>query len=320
MAETTSSQAEKDVSTQHGRIAVVTGANTGLGFETTRFLAQEGMKVVMACRSENRALAAKAKLESEVPSADLEFMELDLGAQSSVRRFASEFRERYGRLDLLINNAGVMWTPYTKTVDGFESQMAANYFGHFLLTSLLLDLMPDVPESRVVTLSSLAHGQGLKRIRFEDINWEQGYDKNDAYAQSKLACLLFTKELQRRLERSGKKILSVGAHPGMSQTELQRSMKPWQLNLLRYTIGPFVTHPPREAALPTIMVALDAGVAGGEYFGPQGFREMSGKPGRARPAECALDEHAARRLWDVSVDLTEAHFPLASEKLLVEDQ
>ena len=155
----------------------MTGANTGLGYETTRDLAQKGMKVVMACRSEDRALPAKARIEADVPGADLEFMGLDLGALSSVRAFASAFRTGHERLDLLINNAGVMWIPYEKSVDGFEGHMAANYFGHFLLTSLLMDEMPDGPASRVVTLSSIAHRQPPKRIRFEDLNWERGYNK-----------------------------------------------------------------------------------------------------------------------------------------------
>ena len=298
------------VPSQRGRLAIVTGANTGLGYETTRDLAQKGMRVVMACRSRDRALDAKTRIEADVPGADLEFRRLDLSALSSVREFASGFRNGHETLDLLINNAGVMWTPYSKSVDGFEGQMAANYFGHFLLTSLLLDVMPDRPESRVVALSSIAHRQPPKRIRFEDLNWERGYNKYEAYAQTKLACLLFAKELQRRLERSGKRILSVAAHPGVSKTELARTVKPWVVALVRYTIGPFISHPPREAALPTVMAALAPDVAGGEYFGPQGLREMKGPPGRAEVAPWAQDQEAASRLWEVSVELTGARFPL----------
>jgi NAD(P)-dependent dehydrogenase (short-subunit alcohol dehydrogenase family) len=299
------------IPSQRGRLAIVTGANTGLGYETTRDLAQTGMKVVMACRSEDRALRARARIEADVPGADLEFMHLDLGALSSVREFASAFRNGHERLDLLINNAGVMWIPYTKTADGFEGHMAANYFGHFLLTSLLLDVMPDGPSSRVVTLSSIAHRQPPKRIRFEDLNWERGYNKYQAYAQTKLACLLFAKELQRRLERSGRRMLSVAAHPGVSETELARTMKPWLRALVRYTVGPFVFHPPREAARSIVMAALAPDVAGGEYFGPQGRREMKGPPGRAEVAPWAQDEDAARRLWEVSEELTGARFALA---------
>ena len=299
------------IPSQRGRVAIVTGANTGLGYETTRDLAQKGMKVVMACRSEDRALPAKARIEADVPGADLEFMGLDLSALSSVRAFASAFRNGHERLDLLINNAGVMWIPYEKSVDGFEGHMAANYFGHFLLTSLLLDEMPDGPASRVVTLSSIAHRQPPKRIRFEDLNWERGYNKYQAYAQTKLACLLFAKELQRRLERSGRRMLSVAAHPGVSETELIRTVKPWQRALVRYTIGPFILHPPREAALPTVMAALAPDVAGGEYFGPQGLREMKGPPGRAEVAPWAQDEDAARKLGEVSEELTGARFDLA---------
>jgi NAD(P)-dependent dehydrogenase (short-subunit alcohol dehydrogenase family) len=298
------------IPSQAGRLAIVTGANAGLGFETTRYLAQKGMSVVMACRSEERARTAKAAIEAELPGARLQILQIDLGDLSSVRRFAESFRKDHQTLDLLINNAGIMWTPYARSVDGFESQMAANYFGHFLLTSLLLDLMPDCPESRVVTLSSIAHAQPLRRIRFEDIHWERGYNRFYAYAQTKLACLLFAKELQRRLKNSGRRVLSLAAHPGVSETELVRSLHPALVFLMHHTVTPLFFHPPREAALPTLMAALDANVSGGEYFGPQGWREMKGPPGPARQSRCARDDDAARRLWEVSEQLTGARFVL----------
>ena len=296
------------VSDQTGRLAIVTGANTGLGFETTRYFALKGMQVVMACRSEERARAAMAEIKAEIPSARLSILPLDLSDLASVRAFATRFRQQHQSLDLLINNAGIMWTPYARSVDGFEGQMAANYFGHFLLTSLLLDLMPDRPESRVVTLSSIAHKQPLRRIRFEDLHWEQGYNKYQAYAQTKLACLMFALELQRRLQDSGSRVLSLAAHPGVSQTELVRTLKPWQVLLMRYSIGPLLFHPPRLAALPTVMAALQPEVEGGDYFGPQGWREMKGAPGKAYVSRCARDEGAAMKLWEVSEDLTGASY------------
>ena len=295
---------------QVGRTSIITGANTGLGYENARYFARAGMKVVMACRSESRAVDAMSRLRSEVKEADLEFIQLDLSDLASVRRFADAFRKKHDSLDLLINNAGIMWTPYEKSPDGFEGQMAANYFGHFLLTSLLIDLIPDDPAARVVSLSSIAHTQGLKRIQFEDIHWEKRYQKHLAYAQSKLACLMFALELQRRLEQAGRKTLSVAAHPGVSETELARSVEPWKLALLRYTIGPLVSHAPRKAAIPQVMAALDTKVRGGEYFGPQGIMEMSGRPGRGKIMPWAKDLDANRQLWEVSEQLTGAEWSL----------
>ena len=303
----------KHLPDQSGRLAVITGANTGLGFENARYFAGAGMKVVMACRSEDRARNAMERIESEIKGADLEFLQVDLSDLTSVRRFADAFRKQHDTLDLLVNNAGIMWTPYEKSVDGFEGQMAANYFGHFLLTSMLLDMIPDAPEARVVSLSSIAHTQRPRRIRFEDIHWNKGYNKLHAYAQTKLACLMFALELQRRLEQAGRKTLSVAAHPGVSETELLRSLKPWQVSLVRTALGPIrglVSHPPRQAAIPQVMAALDPDIAGGAYVGPQGLREMAGQPGRAKIMPWARDADANRRLWEVSSELTGAEWPI----------
>jgi NAD(P)-dependent dehydrogenase (short-subunit alcohol dehydrogenase family) len=293
---------------QEGRLAVITGANTGLGFENAKYFAGAGMKVVMACRSEDRARDAISRIKADIKDADLVFMQIDLSDLSSVRRFADDFSRQYDRLDLLINNAGIMWTPYEQSVDGFEGQMAANYFGHYLLTSLLLDYIPNEPEARIVSLSSIAHTQ-IKRIRFHDIHWEKKYNKFGAYAQTKLACLMFAIELQRRLEQAGWKTLSVAAHPGISDTELVRTLKPWQISLIRHTIGPFFTHPPAEGAIPQVMAALDPEVRGGEYLGPQGFREFSGPSGEAKIKPWAQDPDANKQLWEVSAKLTGAAWP-----------
>lgn len=294
---------------QDGRIALVTGSNTGLGFHNAHDLAAKGAKVVMACRTESRARDAIDRITASVPDADLEFLQLDLGSLAAVRSAAAEYRDRHDSLDILINNAGIMMTPYEQTVDGFEGQMAANYWGHFLLTMSLIDLLPDTPDSRVVSLSSLAHMQGTKKINFDDIHWEQKYARAGAYQQTKLACLMFALELDRRLAASGKRIVSAASHPGIAETELGRSLPKFLTLLVRYTVGPFVSHDPDQASLPTLLGAIAPDVTGGDYFGPQGRREMKGDPGPARIHPCARDAEAAARLWDLSVELTGTDLP-----------
>lgn len=299
---------------QPGRIAIVTGANTGLGFETARAFAQKGITTVLACRTESRALEAKARIQAEVPDADLVFMKLDLSALSSVRTFAASFRATYTSLDLLVLNAGIMTPPYSKTVDGFESQMGANYFGHFLLTSLLLDLLPDSSSSRVVALSSNTHKMGERRIVFEDLNWERKYSAMGAYAQTKLACLMFANALDRRLKEAGKSIVCLSAHPGMALTDLSASGSPlarFANGVLKVTLGPLLAQSPRDGARPQIQAALDPEAKGGEYYGPTGFREFKGAPGKVLQLPYALDKAEQDRLWEVSTAATGAVFPFA---------
>jgi NAD(P)-dependent dehydrogenase (short-subunit alcohol dehydrogenase family) len=297
------------VARQDGRIAVVTGANAGLGYETTKAFAAKGMKVVMACRTESRALDSKARIEEEIPDADLLFMKLDLSDLASVRAFAAAFRETFDSLDVLVLNAGIMMPPYTQTVDGFESQMAANVLGHFLLTSLLLDRMPDSPASRVVSLSSNVHKGGQQRIVFEDLHWEQAYVPMDAYAQSKLACLMFGNALNRRLAEAGLSTVSVSAHPGMSTTDLDSHARTWILSILRALLAPLLAHPPDKGALPQIRAALDPEVQGGQYYGPTGFRQFKGPPGLVDQLPYALDEGHQDQLWQVAKEATGAMFP-----------
>lgn len=308
---------------QSGRTAVVTGANTGIGFHNARDLAAAGAHVVLACRSEERALAAIDAIRREVDDPSLEFIELDLASLDAVRAFAASFRAGHDRLDLLINNAGVMWVPLEHTDDGLELHMAANYFGHALLTSLLLDLMSappdagaadtDVPSPRVVSLSSLAHAGGAKKIRFDDVNWSRAneYRKHTAYAQSKLACLMFAFELDRRLRDADNPVRSLAAHPGVSQTELGRNIPTWAQRVVKYTVGPFVSHEPRQASLPTLMAAVDPSLSGGEYIGPTGRGEMLGPPGFAKIHECARRPDDWARLWDLTVEETGATFTFA---------
>ncbi len=291
---------------QTGKKAIVTGANTGLGYETALGLAKLGATVIMACRNLEKAEAAKAKILEQAKDADITVMHLDLSSLESVKKFASEYRDRHDSLDLLINNAGIMFPPYTKTEEGFESQIGVNHLGHFLLTELLIDLMPDTPESRVVSLSSNAHKFG--RMNFDDLQSEKNYSATAAYGQSKLACLMFADELQRRLDESDKQKISVAAHPGVAQTELARHMPDWLVWIMGFTVAPFITHPVDQAALPTLMAAIAPDVKGGEYFGPQGAGEMTGKPGRAEKASHALDQNVAKKLWQVSEELTDCKF------------
>jgi NAD(P)-dependent dehydrogenase (short-subunit alcohol dehydrogenase family) len=299
----------ESVPRQEGRVAIVTGANTGLGFETARAFAKKGITTVMACRTEARALDAIARIEAEVQDASLVFLPLDLADLTSVQSFADAFRNIHDSLDILVLNAGIMMPPYSTTVDGFESQMGANYFGHFLLTSLLIDLMPDSPSSRIVALSSNAHKMGKRRIVFDDLNWENEYSASDAYAQSKLACLMFANTLDRRLKDAGSSIVALAAHPGMSYTELGRNAPKVLTAILRYTLVPLLSHPPDRGALPQILAALDQDAQGGEYYGPTGFREFKGPPGKAPQLGYALEEAHQDRLWAVAKEATGAVFP-----------
>lgn len=286
---------------QKGRTILVTGANSGLGYETTLALVKKGAKVIMACRSLSKADIAKEKIQQHVPNADLEVMEIDLSSLQSVRKFAKDYQDTYDTLDVLINNAGVMAPPFSKTEDGFELQLGANYLGHFLLTGLLLDTIVKTPQSRIVTLSSLVHKDG--KINFDDLQSENKYDAMKAYAQSKLACLLFAFELQRRLEKAGNhQTISTASHPGIADTELSRNMPKVIYYLAKYTIAPFFTHAPSEGAKPTLLAAIGE-AKGGEYFGPTGFKEMKGKAGKATATDVSKDENLAKKLWEVSEKL-----------------
>ncbi len=282
------------------RTAIVTGANSGVGFYTTIGLAKAGFSVVMACRNRNKAEAASAEIRHLVVDAELEVMELDLSSTTSVRAFASGFREQHQHLNILVNNAGVLDVSGRKNDAGIELQLATNHLGHFLLTSMLIERMPDEPGSRVVSLSSIAHKQG--RIAFDDINCEHQQDKLFAYAQSKLACLMFASELQRRLEAASRKILSVCAHPGGTDSGLFDNMPRFQYYAFRL-LAPFITHSNEEAAKPSLHAALSPEVRGGDYFGPQGFRDMRGPVGHAARTPYSEDQEVATRLWQLSEEL-----------------
>ena len=287
---------------QTGRVAVVTGSNSGIGFETARALAAKGATVIMACRNLDKANPKAEEIRAAHPGSNVEVMQLDLSNLDSVRQFAEAFRAKHSRLDLLINNAGIMVPPYGKTAQGFETQFGVNHLGHFALTGSLLDLITSTPGSRIVTVSSVAHYMGA--IHFSDLNWEKGYRAQPAYGQSKLANLLFTYELQRRLTAAGKDTLAVAAHPGWTETNLQEHS-----GSIKF-LNRFFAQGPSMGALPTLYAATDPGVNGAEYYGPSGFMEMNGPPKRVRSNKRSRDQNIAERLWNVSEDLTGVHFQI----------
>ena len=294
-----------DIPDQTGRVAVITGANTGLGYETAAALAEHGAHVVLAVRNLDKGKDAAARIAAASPQADVAVQELDLTSLESIRAATEQLRSDYDRIDLLINNAGVMWTPKSTTKDGFELQFGTNHLGHFAFTGLLLDRLLPIAGSRVVTVSSTGH-RIRADIHFDDLQWERGYSRVGAYGQSKLANLLFTYELQRRLAPRGTTI-AVAAHPGGSRTELTRNLPP-RLARISGVIEPLFQDA-AMGALPTLRAATDPGVLGGQYFGPDGFAEIQGHPKVVASSEKSHDTERQRRLWAVSEELTGVIYP-----------
>ena len=294
---------QADVPDQSGRVVVVTGANTGIGYHTAAVLAFRGAHVVLAVRNLEKGNAALSRIVAASPDADVTLQQLDLSSLDSVRSAADALRSAYPRIDLLINNAGVMWTPRQVTKDGFELQFGTNHLGHFALTGLLLDHLLGVRGSRVVTVSSLGH-RLRAWIHFDDLQSERRYDRIAAYGQSKLANLLFTYELQRRLAaHPDAKTVALAAHPGGSNTELARNL-PGVFQPLKAVLGPVLFQSPAMGALPTLRAATDPGAHGGEYFGPDGFLEQRGHPRIVESSAQSHDHELQRRLWVVSEELT----------------
>ncbi|OBK08659.1 short-chain dehydrogenase [Mycolicibacterium conceptionense] len=289
---------------QSGRTAIVTGANTGLGLETAKALAAKGTHVVLAVRNLDKGAAAVEWISRSVRDADLELQRLDLGSLASVREAAAELRDKHARIDLLINNAGVMTPPRETTSDGFELQFGTNHLGHFALTGLLLDRLLPVVGSRIVTVSSIGH-RFAPGIRFEDLQWERRYNRLQAYGQSKLANLLFTYELQRRL--IGQHTTALAAHPGGSDTELARHL-PGVVQRAVPLARPFFQEA-AMGALPTLRAATDPGALGGQYYGPDGLGQQKGHPKVVTSNERSYDIELQRRLWAVSEELTGVTFP-----------
>jgi NAD(P)-dependent dehydrogenase (short-subunit alcohol dehydrogenase family) len=292
---------EASVPGQSGRTAVVTGANAGIGFEAARVLAERGARVVLACRDPAKARDATARIARTAPAATVEFVHLDLGSLASVRGAAEDLGSRFERLDLLINNGGVMAPPRQVTADGFELQLAVNHLGPFALSGLLLGLLLKAEGSRIVTVSSLRHRQGT--INFDDLQSSARYRARAAYAQSKLANLLFTYELQRRLSAAGARTLAVAAHPGVSSTQLFRHA-PAAARAVQAAIGPLVMQSAQMGALPVLRAATDPAAPGGGYYGPGGRGEMRGFPRRTGSSARSHEAGLQQRLWEASQQLT----------------
>jgi NAD(P)-dependent dehydrogenase (short-subunit alcohol dehydrogenase family) len=289
-----------------GRVAVVTGANSGIGLIAARELARAGASVVFACRNMAKGEDAIASVRASVPSAQVELAALDLGSVESVREFAAGFVDAHERLDLLVNNAGVMAPPRRLTADGFESQIGTNHLGHFALTGLLLGSLRAASAPRVVTVSSDAHRIG--RIRFDNLQGERHYNNWLAYGQSKLANLLFAFELQRRAVAAGWNLLSVAAHPGYAATNLQTAGPAGRVERMTMVVGNrLVAQSAEMGALPTLYAAV-ADLPGGSFVGPNGFMGLRGHPHLVTAIPRAYDEDAARRLWAVSEELTGVRF------------
>ena len=286
-----------DIPDQKGRIAIVTGSSSGIGYETARVLAEKNAAVIIAVRNLQKGNAAVEKIKISHPNANVKVMELDLASLDSVRRFVIKFKGDHFRLDLLINNAGVMMPPYSKTTDGFELQFGTNHLGHFALTGLLIDLITKTPDSRIVNVSSGAHNYG--NLNFSDLNWEnRPYKKMKSYGDSKIANIYFTYELQRRLNDTGSNTLVAASHPGWTATELQRHVG--ILGFLNHFFSQDIT----MGALPTLYAAVCADVKGSDYYGPSGWREMKGYPKKVESNKLSHDKEFASKLWEVSEELT----------------
>lgn len=287
-----------------GKVIIVTGANSGIGWEAAREFAKNGAETILACRNMEKATRARNRIKSAIPDARAEIIHLDLAVLKSIHRFAEKFKKEFSRLDVLVNNAGIMAVPYRKTVDGFESQIGTNHLGHFALTALLSDLCATAAGARVVTVSS--HGHSMGTMDFDNFLYEngKGYSRIGAYARSKLANLLFTYELDRRFKKAHIDADAVAAHPGTSNTKLGRA---WYFTVLRIVVF-FFAQSAAMGALPIIRAAVDPDVKGAEYYGPGGRAEMRGYPVRVESSEASHNEEDAKKLWELSEKLTGLKF------------
>ena len=295
-----------DIPDLQGRVAFVTGANSGLGLETSRILALKGAHVVMACRNSDKAQKAQDEIQATVPHASTELTTLDLASLSSIRECANTFLASHSHLDMLFNNAGVMAIPRKETQDGFEMQFGTNYLGHFALTGLLLPTLLATPQSRIVTMTSLARFAG--RVNLNDLNSTHSYSRWGAYGQSKWADLLFAFELQRRLSEAGASTISVVAHPGYAHTELQNTSASTSnavVETLFYaTLGPLVAQSAQMGALPELYAATSPTIHGGELVGPGGLFRMRGYPKVEKNNQRGYNRETSVGLWNESVKLT----------------
>ena len=298
-----------DIPDLTGKVIIVTGANSGIGYEAAKEFARKGARTILACRSVDKAQRALNQIRADIPNAAVEIMQLDLASQKSIHIFAEAFKSKYDRLDILVNNAGVMMVPYGRTEDGFERQFGTNHLGHFALTGLLIDLLKNTPNSRVVNVSSNGHHQG--HMDFDNLMFEngKGYSRMGAYGRTKLANLLFTYELQRRFEAAGINTIATAAHPGLTNTALADHF--FGVKLLRPILQPLLGRFLQNAsmgALPTLRAAVDPTARGGQYYGPDGPGETRGYPNVVRSNRASHNKSDARQLWQVSEKLTGVKF------------
>ncbi|MDA3816916.1 MAG: oxidoreductase [Prolixibacteraceae bacterium] len=287
-----------------GKTIIVTGGNSGLGYESVKAFAQNGAKVILACRNLEKGEKAKTEILQTRPKGEIMVMRVDLMDLDSVREFALQFKSKYSKLDVLLNNAGIMATPYFKTKDGFEAQLGTNHLGHFALTGLLLDVLNDTSGSRVVNVSSMAHKSG--KMDFNDLMFEKGrkFKTMKAYGQSKLANLLFTYELQRYFESKNIDSIAVAAHPGGSNTRLASHLEDSGFMKMISRVVRGVMQDAAKGALPQIRASVDSNVKGGEYYGPGGIGEIAGYPVLVKSTPASHNAEDAKKLWEVSEKLT----------------
>ena len=297
----------EDIPNQSGKLIIITGANSGLGLEASKELARKGATVIMACRNMEKGKEAVNELIEEIPNAKIELMQLDLSKLKSVHEFANKFNQQFDRLDILINNAGIMQPPYTKTEDGFELQIGVNHFGHFLLTGLLLDKLKTTKGSRVINQSSIAHNSG--KMNFDDINSEEKYSRLGAYGQSKLANMLFNHQLNRLFVENSIKAIAVGVHPGYTETKLQHNgptvggKSIWSR---LYTVtNKIMAQSVDKGILPMLYAATESDVKGGDYIGPKSFFGTRGYASRIKSSKRSYNLEDAKTLWDLSEKLTQ---------------
>ena len=293
-----------DIPDLTGKTIVVTGGNSGLGLEAVKAFALKGASVIMACRTVSKGEDAMKSFIKFLPSANITIMELDLTDLKSVRNFATKFKQNHTRLDVLLNNAGIMMVPYGLTKDGFESQFGTNHLGHFALTGLLLDVLKETPKSRVVNVSSMAHKQG--EMNFDNLQFEKGkgYGSMKAYGRSKLSNLLFTYELQRFFEKNKIDCIALAAHPGLSDTNLANHLTNKFIFKILKPLFDKMTQPASMGALPEIRASVSPNAKGADYFGPDGKREMKGYPVLVQSNLASHDAGSARKLWEISEKLT----------------
>ena len=303
----------QQIPSQTGKTALVTGANSGIGYQAALALARHGAHVLLLCRNVAKGQAALERLHREAPRAAAELVEVDMASLASIRSFAAAFARREIPLDLLINNAGVMALPKREvTADGFERQFGTNHLGHFALTGLLMPQLLSAPAPRVVTVASLAHRNG--KIDFDNLQSQRGYKPLAAYGESKLANILFARELDQRARAAHSRLLSLAVHPGISMTNILENgpgTRNFRAIVLRI-LGPIMVQPDAAGALPTLYAATSPDANGGDYIGPDGFQEFKGSPVVVQPRSQALDEVVGKRLWTASEELTGVVYPALS--------